>query len=71
MDKATYETTKYIKGPMHQSLRHDSAHKHVAGSAEYIDDIPEPSGLLHGALGMADRAHAEADVVAHGGEVEG
>jgi xanthine dehydrogenase large subunit len=59
MDKATYETTKYIKGPMHQSLRHDSAHKHVAGSAEYIDDIPEPAGLLHGALGMADRAHAE------------
>ncbi len=41
MDKATYETYKYIKGPMHQSLRHDSAHKHVAGSAEYIDDIPE------------------------------
>ncbi|PZU88877.1 MAG: xanthine dehydrogenase molybdopterin binding subunit [Shinella sp.] len=59
MDKASYELYKYINGPMHQSLRHDSAHKHVSGSAEYIDDIPEPAGLLHGALGMADRAHAE------------
>lgn len=59
MHKPTFETYKLINGPMHQSLRHDSAHKHVAGSAEYIDDIPEPAGLLHGALGMSDRAHAE------------
>lgn len=59
MDKALFTTTAAIQGPMHQSLRHDSAHKHVAGSAEYIDDIPEPAGLLHGALGMADRAHAD------------
>ncbi|NKN35795.1 xanthine dehydrogenase molybdopterin binding subunit [Agrobacterium sp. a22-2] len=58
MDKAAYEQYKYINGPMHAAQRHDSAHKHVAGSAEYIDDIPEPAGLLHGALGMADRAHA-------------
>ena len=48
-----------IKGPMHASLRHDSAHKHVTGAAEYIDDMPEPAGLLHGALGLSDRAHAE------------
>ncbi len=41
------------------TLRHDSAHKHVAGSADYIDDMPEPAGTLHGALGMTDRAHAE------------
>ncbi|MFN7012414.1 MAG: molybdopterin cofactor-binding domain-containing protein, partial [Allorhizobium sp.] len=59
MHKPTFETYKLINGPMHQSLKHDSAHKHVAGSAEYIDDIPEPAGLLHGALGMSDRAHAE------------
>ena len=38
MDKASYELYKYINGPMHQPLRHDSAHKHVSGSAEYIDD---------------------------------
>lgn len=59
MDKASYELYKYINGPMHASLKHDSAHKHVAGSAEYIDDMPEPAGLLHGALGLSDRAHAD------------
>ncbi|PKA41296.1 xanthine dehydrogenase molybdopterin binding subunit [Rhizobium sullae] len=60
MDKSTFDTTKVIiRGPMHASLKHDSAHKHVTGTADYIDDIPEPAGLLHGALGTSDRAHAE------------
>lgn len=59
MDKSTFEERKLINGSMHGSLRHDSAHKHVTGTADYIDDIPEPAGLLHGALGLSDRAHAE------------
>jgi xanthine dehydrogenase large subunit len=59
MDKSTFEPKTVINGPMHVSLKHDSAHKHVTGTAEYIDDIPEPAGTLHAALGMADRAHAE------------
>ncbi|KQO82123.1 xanthine dehydrogenase molybdopterin binding subunit [Rhizobium sp. Leaf262] len=60
MDTNTFERTKtVVDGKMHGSLRHDSAHKHVTGSAEYIDDIPEPAGMIHGAIGMADRAHAE------------
>ncbi|MBP1853397.1 xanthine dehydrogenase molybdopterin binding subunit [Rhizobium halophytocola] len=59
MDKARSETKPVISGPMHAARAHDSAHKHVAGSADYIDDMPEPAGLLHGALGMADRAHAQ------------
>lgn len=60
MDTTSFDKTKTeIDGPMHASLRHDSAHKHVTGSAEYIDDIPEPAGLVHGALGLSDRAHAE------------
>ena len=60
MDTTSFDKTKTeIDGPMHTSLRHDSAHKHVTGSAEYIDDIPEPAGLIHGALGLSDRAHAE------------
>ena len=59
MEKSVLTTAASIKGPMHASLRHDSAHKHVTGSAEYIDDMPEPAGLLHGALGLSDRAHAE------------
>jgi len=59
MDKSTFETKPMIDGRMHGSLKHDSAHKHVTGQAEYIDDIPEPSGTLHGGLGLSDRAHAE------------
>ena len=48
-----------IKGGVHLSQRHDSAHKHVTGLAEYTDDIPEPAGTLHAYLGLSDRAHAE------------
>ncbi len=59
MDSSSFDAKSVIDGPMHVSLQHDSAHKHVTGSAEYIDDIPEPAGLLHGGLGLADRAHAE------------
>ena len=42
---------------VHRSLRHDSALKHVAGEAVYIDDMPEPPGTLHGALVMSPVAH--------------
>jgi xanthine dehydrogenase large subunit len=59
MDNSTFEQKPTINGAMHVSLRHDSAHKHVTGTAEYIDDIREPADTLHAALGMADRAHAE------------
>ncbi len=47
-----------IRGGVSQSLAHDSAAKHVRGDAQYIDDILEPAGTLHGALGLTDRAHA-------------
>lgn len=30
-----------------------TAHLHVAGTATYTDDIPEPAGTLHAALGMS------------------
>ncbi|MEA2929708.1 MAG: xanthine dehydrogenase large subunit, partial [Hyphomicrobiales bacterium] len=33
--------------------RHDSSPKHVAGSATFIDDMREPEGLLHLAVGGA------------------
>ncbi|MCK8778364.1 xanthine dehydrogenase molybdopterin binding subunit [Rhizobium sp. NTR19] len=59
MDKSTFTTKPIINGPMHAPLRHDSAHKHVTGTADYIDDIPEPIGTLHMGLGLSDRAHAE------------
>jgi xanthine dehydrogenase large subunit len=41
---------------VHKPLPHDSARLHVKGSATYIDDIREPDGTLHVAVGMADKA---------------
>ncbi len=36
---------------------HESAHLHVAGSAPYVDDLPELAGTLHAALGLSPIAH--------------
>ncbi len=36
---------------------HDSAARHVAGEAVYIDDIAAPEGLLHAYLGLSRIAH--------------
>jgi xanthine dehydrogenase large subunit len=52
-------STSDIKGAVHKDLRHDSAHKHVAGSATYIDDLPEAKNLLHLYIGMSEKAHAK------------
>ena len=38
--------------------QHDSAHKHVSGEATYVDDIPEPQGLLHVHIAQSQVAHA-------------
>jgi xanthine dehydrogenase large subunit len=46
-----------IVGGVATDQRHDSAHKHVSGQAVYIDDMPEPAGLLHGCLGLGTVAH--------------
>ncbi|MFT5113142.1 MAG: xanthine dehydrogenase large subunit [Parasphingorhabdus sp.] len=40
-----------------QSIAHDSAVSHVTGAALYIDDIPEPAGLLHVAIGQTAIAY--------------
>jgi len=42
-----------------RSMRHDSSPKHVAGSATFIDDIREPEGLLHIAVGGAPVASGQ------------
>ncbi len=44
---------------VHQSTPHDSASLHVAGSARYIDDIPEPPGTLHVYVAQSPHAHAK------------
>ncbi|MEX3007398.1 xanthine dehydrogenase molybdopterin binding subunit [Hoeflea sp. TYP-13] len=51
-------SSKEISGGVHTPRQHDSAHKHVTGAAEYIDDMPMPAGALHGYLGLSERAHA-------------
>jgi xanthine dehydrogenase large subunit len=40
-----------------RSLPHESAHLHVAGQAQYVDDLPELAGTLHAALGLSPMAH--------------
>lgn len=39
------------------ALPHDAARRHVRGTAPYIDDLPEPAGLLHAAVGLSPVAH--------------
>ena len=51
--------TPAAASPLHAPRPHDSGPKHVAGAAEYIDDIVEPVGTLHAYLGLSERAHAE------------
>ncbi len=41
-----------------QARPHESGSKHVSGYANYIDDIIEPKGTLHGAIGYSKKAHA-------------
>ena len=45
-----------IRGAVNTTQQHDSAQKHVTGEAEYIDDIVEPTGLLHAYLGLSEIA---------------
>ncbi len=42
-----------IAGGVAEALRHDSAVRHVTGQAVYVDDIVEPVGTLHLAVGGA------------------
>lgn len=41
---------------VHRPLLHDSGAKHVQGCAEYTDDIAEPAGTLHVAVGGSPAA---------------
>ena len=56
-ESAPIATTAPFQG-VHASVPHDSALRHVTGAAVYIDDLPEPAGLLHVHLAMSARAHA-------------
>ena len=47
-----------IAGAVGSPIPHDSAELHVSGEAIYTDDVVEPKGLLHLAVGMSSKAHA-------------
>ncbi len=44
-------------GAVGRDHAHESAALHVAGTASYIDDLPELAGTLHAALGLSPLAH--------------
>ncbi|MGQ0664166.1 MAG: xanthine dehydrogenase molybdopterin binding subunit [Pseudomonadota bacterium] len=58
MAEATGNQPRSIRGGVAAALPHDSARKHVCGEAVYVDDIPEPAGLLHAHVGLSTRPHA-------------
>ena len=51
-------TSSGIAGAAGAAIPHDSSELHVSGEAIYTDDIPEPKGLLHLAVGMSAKPHA-------------
>jgi xanthine dehydrogenase large subunit len=42
-----------------EALPHDSAALHVSGEARYVDDLPEPPGTLHAALGVSRETYGK------------
>ena len=49
---------KNISKPFEEIKAHESAAKHVCGSANYTDDIEEPAKTLYAAIGWSKKAHA-------------
>ncbi|MBS0995139.1 xanthine dehydrogenase molybdopterin binding subunit [Gluconobacter cerinus] len=47
-----------VQGAASTSMKHESAILHVTGRANYIDDMPEPKGMLHVVPGLSTKAHA-------------
>ncbi len=58
MDAVSKPEATGVAGAAGSAIPHDSAHLHVSGEATYTDDIPEPRGVLHVAVGMSSRPHA-------------
>jgi len=58
MDVSSTAQRDAIRGAVGSAVAHDSAHLHVSGGATYTDDIAEPVGLLHLAVGMSTKPHA-------------
>jgi xanthine dehydrogenase large subunit len=48
-----------IAGGVATPTAHDSAYKHTAGAALYVDDIPAPAGCLYVYIAISNVAHAK------------
>lgn len=51
-------SAKGADSPLHVSRPHESALLHVTGAAHYVDDLPEPAGILHALILASDHAHS-------------
>ncbi|MDG2032758.1 MAG: hypothetical protein P8J29_02355, partial [Rhodospirillales bacterium] len=47
-----------IRGAAHAKVKHDSAVRHVTGTAIYIDDMPNVPGTLEALFVTSPHAHA-------------
>ena len=52
------ERTPAVGDAVGRPATHASGPLHCTGEAAYVDNIPVPSNLLHGALVLASRCHA-------------
>lgn len=48
----------FKQGGIGQSVAHESAIKHVCGTAEYVDDLPAPANMVFVAVGQSTLPHA-------------
>ncbi len=55
--RSAHPETAPARAIVGSGVTHDSAALHVAGAAQYTDDLPEPRGTLHLALGVSPAAH--------------
>ncbi len=51
-------TQQPVRSPLHQPLRHESGLRHTSGEALYVDDLPQPAGMLVVHLVTSPHAHA-------------
>jgi xanthine dehydrogenase large subunit len=72
---ADYDKPEHALSVVRKAIPHDSAALQVQGAAPYVDDLREPAGLLHVALGLSPKAAGRlvsldvAAVAAHPGVV--
>ncbi|HEX8437436.1 MAG TPA: xanthine dehydrogenase molybdopterin binding subunit, partial [Archangium sp.] len=57
-DSARAEQPAPARTPLHAPAPHESGLKHTSGEALYVDDMPQPPGLLVGHLVTSPHAHA-------------